>query len=190
MLEFHIWNWLDWILALIVVASALSGASEGFVRGLVGLVSLFVGLIVAAEGYRGLGARLGAFIHSADIAQGVAFLFLFLLVLAVGSLIAGFVQRLLRKAGLSWFDRLLGLFFGLIRGVIVDAVVLMGMLAFGIEAEAVKTSRLAPPVLRESRAMASAMPPDLRHAFNAGLEDLKRGFVKSEGKIKQIAPAR
>jgi membrane protein required for colicin V production len=190
MLEFHLWNWLDWILALIVVVSVLSGASEGFVRGLVGLISLFVGLIVAAEGYHTLGAKLGAFIHSADIAQGIAFLLLFLLVIVVGSLLAGFVQKVLKEAGLSWFDRLLGLLFGLIRGVIMDAVVIMAMLAFGIEVEVVRTSRLTPSVIRESRTMAALMPPDLRREFNAGLEDLKRGLVKTEGKIKESAPAR
>src|SRR5580700_4192364 len=118
MLEFHLWNWLDWLLALIVVLSVLSGGSEGFVRGLVGLASLVVGLIVAAEGYQSLGARLSSFIHSPDIAHAVAFLLLFMLVVIVGSLIAGAVQRVLKDVGLSWFDRLLGLFFGLIRGII------------------------------------------------------------------------
>jgi membrane protein required for colicin V production len=189
MLEFHLWNWLDWLLALIVILSVLSGASEGFVQGLVGLASLVVGLIVAAEGYQALGAKLGAFIHSSDVARAVAFLILFLLVLVVGSLISGVVRKMLKEAGLSWFDRLLGLFFGLIRGVIADAVVVMVMLAFGIRAEAVRQSRLTPTIIHESRAMAALMPPDLHREFIAGLEDLKRGVEKTEGKIKENTPA-
>jgi len=190
MLEFHLWNWLDWVLAFIVLVSVLSGASEGLVRGLVGLASLIVGLIVAAEGYEALGARLGAFIHSSGVVHAVAFMLLFLLVVVVGALIAGVVQRLLKEAGLSWFDRLLGLFFGLVRGVIVDAIVVMAMLAFGIKAEAVRSSKLTPSLIHESRLMAAAMPPDLRQEFNAGLEDLRRGLVKTEDKIKENAPAR
>jgi membrane protein required for colicin V production len=190
MLEFHLWNWLDWLLALIVVFSVLSGASEGFVRGLVGLASLVVGLIVAAEGYHALGAWLGSFISSSDVAHAVAFLLLFLVVIIVGSLIAGVIQRVLKDVGLSWFDRLLGLFFGVIRGVIVDAVVIMAMLAFGIKAEAVKNSRLTPTVIHESSVMAATMPPDLHKEFDTGLEELKRGLVKTEGKIKENAPAR
>ena len=190
MLEYQFWNWLDWVLAGIVVVSVLSGAGEGFVRGLVGLLSLIVGLIVAAEAYQGLGAKLMAFIHSSDVAHATAFVLLFLLVVVVGSLIAGVVQRVLKEVGLSWFDRLLGILFGFVRGVIVDAVAIMAMLAFGIKAEAVRNSRLAPSVISESRTIAAMMPPDLRHEFNVGLEDLKRGFVKTEGRIKEGAPAR
>jgi membrane protein required for colicin V production len=190
MFDFHLWNWLDWVLALIVLGSVLSGASEGLVRGVVGLASLVIGLIVAAEGYQALGERLGSFIHSPDVAHAVAFLLLFLLVLAVGALIAGFLQKMLKEIGLGWFDRLLGLFFGLVRGVIVDAVVIMALLAFSIKVEAVKNSRLAPAVVHESRLMAAVMPADLRQDFNAGLEDVKRGLVKTEGKIKESAPPR
>jgi membrane protein required for colicin V production len=190
MLDFHLWNWLDWLLAAIVFFSVISGASEGFVRSLVGLASLIVGLIVAAEGYQALGARLDALVHSPDISQGVAFLLLFMLVIVVGALIAGFVKKLLKDVGLAWFDSLLGLFFGLLRGVILDAVVILAMLAFGIKVGAVRESRLTPSVIRESRIMAGLMPPDLRREFDAGLEDLKRGLVKTEGKIKESAPAR
>ena len=189
MFEVHLWNWLDWLLALIVALSALSGASEGFVRGLVGLASLIVGLIVAAQGYHALGKWFGSYIHSPDVAHGVAFLLLFLLVVALGSIVAGIVRRLLKDVGLAWFDRLLGLLFGLIRGVIMDAVVILAMLAFGIKVEAVKTSRLTPTVLHESRMMAATMPPELHKEFDSGLEDLRRGLVKTEGKIKENAPA-
>ena len=190
MFDVHLWNWLDWLLAVIVVLSVLSGASEGFVRGLVGLASLFVGLIVAAQGYHSFGNWLSSHIHSSDVAHGVAFLVLFLLVVAVGAILAGIVQRLLKDAGLAWFDRLLGLFFGLVRGVIMDAVVIMAMLAFGIKVETVKTSKLTPTVIHESRMMAATMPPDLHKEFDSGLEDLKRGLVKTEDKIKENTPAR
>ena len=190
MLDFHLWIWLDWLLAFIVLVSVLSGASEGLTRALIGLASLAAGLIVAAAGYQALGARLGAFIHSPDVARGTAFLLLFLLVIIAGALIASLIQKVLKDAGLSWFDRILGLFFGFVRGVIMAAVVIMAMLAFGIKSEAVKNSRLTPSIIRESRTMAGIMPPDLRRQFDAGLEDLKRGLVKTEGKIKESAPPR
>lgn len=190
MFDAHLWNWLDWLLAVIVALSVFSGASEGFVRGLVGLASLIVGLIVAGQGYHAFGDWLSSFIHSSDVAHGVAFLLLFLLVIALGSIVAGMVQKMLRDVGLAWFDRLLGLLFGLVRGVIVDAVVIMTMLAFGIKVEAVKASMLTPTVVHESRLMAAMMPPDLHKEFDSGLDDLKRGLVKTEDKIKENAPAK
>ena len=187
MTDVHLWNWLDWVLALIIFFSALSGLSEGFTRGLIGLASLVVGLAVAAAGYRGLGGGLGSVIHSHALAYGVAFLILFFLVVLVGAVISSLAARLLKTAGLTAFDRFLGLFFGLLRGVIFDAAVLMVLLAFGLKLEAVRRSRLAPPVTQGSRAMAALMPADLRSEFDAGLDQLKNGLANAEKRVKGTA---
>ncbi|HEY6293503.1 MAG TPA: CvpA family protein [Terriglobia bacterium] len=191
MAEMHVWNWLDWALALIVLFSVVSGVGEGFTRGLIGLASLVVGLAVAAGGYRGLGGGLSTVIHSHDLAYGVAFLILFIAVVLIGAIISHLAEKLLKTAGIRSFDRLLGLFFGLLRGILFDAIVLMALLAFGIQSQAVRASRLAPSVMQGSRAMAALMPADLRAEFDAGLEKLKGGLVKTEERGKENAsPAR
>jgi len=191
MAQIHLWNWLDWALALIVLFSVVSGLGEGFTRGLIGLASLVVGLAVAAGGYHGLGAGLSTVIHNYDVAYGVAFLMLFIAVIVVGAIISHLADKLLKTAGIKAFDRLLGLFFGLLRGIVFDAVVLMALLAFGIQSQAVRASQLAPTVVQASRAMAALMPAELRAEFDAGLEKLKGGLVKTEERMKENAsPAR
>ena len=181
----QLWNWLDWILALVVLFSALSGAGEGLAKGVIGLASLIVGVAVAAGGYHSLGDTLGSSIRSRELAYGLAFFLLFVLVLIIGGLVARAAEKLVNTAGMGWLDRLLGLFFGLLRGIIVDAVVVMGLLAFAIRPEAVRKSQLAPWVMQESRAMAALMPPDLRRQFDAGLEALQRGLVKTEQRTRE-----
>lgn len=175
----QLWNWLDWILALVILFSILSGAGEGLTKGIIGLASLVVGVAVAAAGYRSFGENLGSLVHSHELAYGLAFFTLFVLVLIVGGLVARAAEKLVKTAGIGWLDRFLGLFFGLLRGVIVDAVIVMVLLAFAIASEAVRRSQLAPRVMDGSRAMAALMPPDLRRQFDAGLEALQRGLVKS-----------
>ena len=175
----QLWNWLDWILALVVLFSVVSGAGEGLTRGIIGLASLVVGLAVAAAGYHSLGDTLGAFIHSHELAYGLAFFALFVLVLIAGSLVARLAQKLVNTAGIRWLDRLLGLLFGLLRGIIVDAVIVMALLAFAIKPEAVRRSQLAPKVMDGSRALAALMPPELRRQFDAGLAALERGLVNA-----------
>lgn len=179
------WNWLDWVLALIVLFSVLSGAGEGLTKGIIGLASLIVGVAVAAAGYHSLGDSLGSLIHSPELAYGLAFFALFVLVLIIGGLVAGAAEKLVKTAGIRWLDQLLGLFFGLLRGVIVDAVIVMALLAFAIKLEAVRRSQLAPRVMSGSRALAALMPPDLRREFDAGLEALQRGLVKAEQRTRQ-----
>lgn len=175
-----LWNWLDWVLVLIVLFSIVSGVREGFTRGLIGLASLIVGLVAAALGYRTLGDKLTPAIHSASLAYGAAFLILFVAVLIVGGLIAGFAQRLIKTVGMTWFDRFLGLFFGVLRGLLVDAVVVMAMLAFSIKANAVRASHFAPSILRGSQATASLMPPEFRGRFQSGVDNLKHTLEQAE----------
>jgi membrane protein required for colicin V production len=188
MMQLHLWNWLDWLLALIVLFSVLGGANEGFVRGLIGLASLVVGVAVAAAGYRGLGNALGAWIHSQDAAYGAAFLALFILVLIVGSIISSIAAKLVKEAGIRWLDKLLGLAFGLVRGLVADAIVIMVMVAFALAPEALKGSQLRPMTMNAARAMVAVMPSDLRQHFAAGLEEIQRQFVRTEKRIRDGEP--
>jgi len=184
MTNVHLWNWFDWLLAAIVFFSVLSGASEGLVRGLIGLASLVVGLAVAAAGYHGLGNSLGAWIHSPDVAYGVAFFALFILVVIVGAFISAIAAKLVKEAGIRWLDRLLGLAFGLVRGLIGCAIVIMVMLAFSLGSNALKNSQLRPVAMGSVRTMVAAMPSDLRQHFEAGLEDIERQFVRTEKDVR------
>lgn len=185
-----LWNWLDWLLALIILLSLLSAVREGFVRALIGLASLVVGLAVAARDYLRLAAIFGKVIHSPDLARGAAFLALVLLVLMIGSLISSFAGRLVYKLGMAWLDRLVGAVFGLIRGVLFDAVLVMIMVTFAVKPEAVRTSRLTPYIMRDSRAVAALMPPELRAKFWAGLRDVERALTKTKNRaLEHESPA-
>lgn len=174
------WNWLDWILAAIVLVSLLAGARKGFARELIALASLVVGLVVAALEYQRAAAWLGRFIHSRELALGVAFLSLFGGLLIAGTLISALAKKLVREAGIEWADRLLGAVFGLVRGVVVDAVVLMTLVAFAIKPVAIQRSRLAPYVAVGSRGIAGVMPPDLRGRFQTAFKEFERELVESE----------
>jgi membrane protein required for colicin V production len=180
MTNVQLWNWLDWVLALIVFFSVLGGAHEGLIRGLIGLASLVAGLAVAAAGYHGLGDALGAWIHSQDVAYGVAFLALFMLVLIAGAIVSSIAGKLVKEAGIRWLDRLLGLGFGLLRGLIACAVVIMIMMAFALASQALKNSQLRPVAMSSVRSMVQMMPYDLREHFAAGLKDVERQFVRTE----------
>src|SRR5215469_11762465 len=96
----QLWNWLDWMLALVVLFSVASGAGEGLTKGVIGLASLVVGVAVAAAGYHSLGNTLGSFIHSPDLAYGLAFFTLFVLVLIAGALVGRLAEKLVNTAGI------------------------------------------------------------------------------------------
>ena len=178
-------NWLDCILAVIIVASLVTAMMKGFVRELISLASVLIGLVVAAMGYTRAAVWFDDLTKSHEIALGLGFLSLFMATLIAGALVSLVARKLIKTAGLQWFDRFLGGIFGLLRGVLVAAILLMAMMAFAIKPEAIQASQLAPYVTTGARVIAFVMPAGLREQFHAGFQKFHDAVVQSD---KQAMP--
>ncbi len=183
------WNWLDCILATVVVISIVAAILKGFVRELISLASVVIGLAVAALGYTRAAAWFEDLTRSHEIALGAGFLTLFLGTLVLGALVSLLARKLIKVAGLQWFDRFLGGIFGLVRGVIVDCVLLLVLVAFAIKPEAVQHSDLAPYVAAGARVIALAMPASVKGPFQAGFERFRQALIESDKNSKRDQPA-
>jgi len=174
------WNWLDCILAAIVVASVITAMMKGFVQELISLASVVIGLVVAAIGYSRAALWFDDLTKSHEVALGLGFLVLFLGTLLVGTLVGLLARKLIKTAGIQWFDRFLGGIFGLVRGVLVDAILLMALLAFAIKPDAVRQSALAPYVTTGARVIALVMPGNLRAQFHLGFEKFRDALIQND----------
>jgi uncharacterized membrane protein required for colicin V production len=115
----------------------------------------------------------------------LGFLVLFLATMVVGALVELAAHKLIKTAGVQWFDRFLGGIFGLVCGVLVDAVLLMALLAFAIKPDAVRQSALAPYVTTGTRVVALIMPGNLRAQFHLGFEKFREALIqKDKGQAK------
>jgi hypothetical protein len=112
---------------------------------------------------------------SHEIALGLGFLVLFLGTLIVGAHWWDAVARkLIKTAGIQWFDRFLGGIFGLVRGVLVDAILRDGH--GGLRDQAGRRAAVGPGALRDhrnARAIALVMPANLRAQFHLGFEKFR-----------------
>lgn len=174
------WNWLDWVLTAIVVASVVAAALKGFIRELIALATLVAALVIAALGYTRAAAWFEDLTKSHTIALGLGFLVLFLGTMIVGALVSAAAKKLIQSAGLQMFDRVLGALFGLVRGVVVDCVLLMVMLAFSIKTDIVQQSVLAPFVGAGARVIVLAMPRDLKAQFQDGFEKFHQALIQHD----------
>lgn len=173
------WNWLDWALAGVVLLSTGAALGKGLVRELISLAALIAGLVVAALYYERVAVWFQDLTSSHQAAEGIAFLALFLGVLIVGAVVSSLTRKLIRTAGLQWFDRFLGALFGFVRGLLVDAVVLMVLVAFAIKADAVERSVLAPYVTAGARVIVLAMPGEMRTQFREGFDRFRETINSS-----------
>lgn len=176
------WNWLDWTLAATVAVSVVTAMIKGFIRELISLASLVIALVVAAAAYPRAALWFEDLTKSHEIALGLGFLLLFLGTLLLGSLISLLILKLFRTAGVEWFDRFLGAVFGLLRGVLVDCVLLLVLLAFAIKPEAVQQSTLAPYVTAGTKIISLAMPDNLKAQFRLGFEKFRDTLVEKDKK--------
>jgi membrane protein required for colicin V production len=176
------WNWLDSILVAVVVVSTVTAALKGFVRELISLATVLVGLTIAALGYARVAMWFEELTRSHEVALGVGFLSLFVGTLLAGAALSALARRLVKKGELERADFLLGAVFGLIRGVVVDCVLLMTLVAFALKPQAVQESRLAPYVTTGARVIALVMPRDLKDQFRSGFDKLKQAILPGDKK--------
>ena len=179
------WNWLDCILAAIVVASVVAAMMKGFVQELIALASALIGLAVAAFGYTRAALWFDDLTKSHEVALGMGFLSLFVAVLIAGALVGMLARKLIKTAGLEWFDRFLGGVFGLLRGVLICAILLMALMAFAIKPEDVRRSALAPYVTTGARVVAVIMPGSLRAQFQLGFERFRQEIIQNDRGVRK-----
>jgi membrane protein required for colicin V production len=169
-------NWLDYLLLAILLVSVAMSARKGFSREIIGLAAALLALVLGMWFYGLAGAFLIPYVSSARVANLFGFLLVVFAVLIFGGMLGWIVSRFLRTIGLSFFDRLLGAGFGLVRGLIVAIALLTAYTAFGSEVDsktvsadsvdkAVLNSRIAPYVLDASHLVVAVAPMELKSSF-------------------------
>src|SRR4051812_38985464 len=124
-------NWLDYLLLAILLFSVIMSARKGFSREVIGLAAAFFAFVLAMWFYGLAGSWLIPYVSSPRVANLLGFLLVVTVVLMCGWLLGSIVRRFLRTVGLSFFDRLLGAAFGLLRGMLIAMALLTAFLAFG-----------------------------------------------------------
>lgn len=164
-------NWLDYALLAILLVSVLLSARKGFSREIIGLAAALFALVLGMWFYGLAGSFLLPYVSSQRLANLIGFLLVVFGVLLLGALLGWVVSRFLRKVGLSFFDRLLGAGFGLVRGVLVAVALLTAWMSFGPQVDSktvsrsMLNSRIAPYVLDASHVFVTIAPMELKASF-------------------------
>ena len=177
---------LDYLVLIIMAVSIISGAVTGIVKGTIGVVSAVVGLAAAVYFYPYAGKLLSAFARP-GLADLLGFLFVYLIIVLAGILLAWWLRGLLRRARMGWADHVLGAQFGMIRGWLICSTLYLALTAFPVWPEAVQRARLAPMLLEGTRAIALITSPEMRERFHGGYTTIK-GLWEHSSAIYRQAP--
>jgi membrane protein required for colicin V production len=118
-------NWVDLIIAVVLVGFAIRGLMRGFFRELLSLVGLFLGLWVALLKFVPLGEWLQNRLPLTDpLPFHLAFVAIFLGVSVVASLVGYFLHKAAKGLMMGWLDAIGGVGFGCVKAVMILTVLL------------------------------------------------------------------
>ena len=158
-------NLVDYFIFAIISISILISFFRGFVREAISLIIWVIAVVVAFEFSDSLSAHfLKDYIDSPGLRYLASFATLFLVVLIVGALINIIVNSILNKSGIGSMDRLMGIFFGAARGVLVVALMLMFINLSNVQpVSAIGSSRLVPHFSGLVLWLNGFLPAQLKH---------------------------
>ena len=164
---------VDWLIFGALLISVLLAASNGFFYELFSLAGVVVGYLAAAWGYQRVAAWYMPMVKAPWVADIAGFLTIFIAIALLAGIVARLVRWVVKEVGLSWADRLLGAAFGLVRGILFIAVVLLATASFAPGARWMANSQLAPYMLIVARAAVWVAPGTVRAHFYDGMKMLR-----------------
>jgi membrane protein required for colicin V production len=173
-------NWLDWTILVVIVLSVFGAAAQGFFFELFSLAGVIFGYVLAAWNYKRVAPWVLPYVKNDWVANAAGFLLIFVVIVILAGVAGRIARWAMKEVGLRWFDRLLGAAFGLVKGALVVAVLVMALAAFGPGSKTLAESRFGSYFLVVGRAATWVAPYDLREGFRQG--------AKALGSMKDSAP--
>jgi membrane protein required for colicin V production len=160
------WNWLDVILAVVLLVAVARSLWTGFSRSVASLVGVVMGFWVGIHHYPFLATRLAPMIREELWRSLLAFFLLFVVVYLTFVIAGILVHGVFKVLKLSWMDRMLGGCIGLVKGLVLAGVIVFLLtLLLPTDSPLLKKSFFYPRLSQVAQTIAVLVPEDVRGRF-------------------------
>lgn len=117
--------WVDYVIVGVILVSAMIGLLRGLVKEAFSLGTWIVSIIIGIRFCQPVSVLFVDYIEVPSIRVAAAFVALLLLTLILGAMLSYLVVQIVDKTGLSGTDRFAGFLFGIARGMVVMAILVL-----------------------------------------------------------------
>ena len=170
-------NPFDIIIIVILGYSLVRGLFRGLVKEVSSIFGVLAGFYAAYTYYLLLAKPLAGMISNRAYLNILSFLIIFCAVLIAVNVIGIIIKYLLNITFLGWVDRICGVIFGFIKGILVASVLFIILTTFLPKgAPIIKQSLLAPHVAWISENMTKAVSKEMKKEFAVKLKEFKKAW--------------
>jgi len=158
--------WIDYAILGIVGISGVISLMRGFIREALSLAGWIAAFWVALAFSGVVSTWLEGYVSVPSVRVGIAFAGIFFGVLLLGGIVLRLAGLVVEKTGLSGTDRTLGIVFGVLRGIVIIAllVLLAGLTSLPRDPWW-SQSVLLPHLVELAREIHSFLPPEAQEAI-------------------------
>lgn len=169
-------NLLDIIFVIIIAVSSVYWLFKGLVKQVISILAILIGLIGASRFYGRISPLLKDLGLSEQASNIASFFILFILIFIASILIGKLTHKFVHAIFLGWFNRLGGVGFGFLRGVIISSVIIIILtITLSEKTPILSQSKLMPHIMSISKVLVSLVP-----------EDVKDRFLEQERKLREF----
>ncbi len=170
-------NPLDIVIIIILGYGLIRGIFRGMVKEISSIVGVFAGFFAAYSYYPLVSEILEDWITNVPFLNILSFMLIFCIIFFLISILGVIIKYLMHVASLGWMDRFLGASLGFGKSVLIASIILVVLTAFLPKgAPIIKTSLLSPHVSVISEKLAQVISIEMKQAYTAKLEDIKKAW--------------
>ena len=170
-------NLLDTVFAVILGYCLIRGVFRGLIKELSSIVGVMGGFYAAYSYYPYLARHLARWVTDPGYQRIISFLVIFVVVLLAVSFAGIVIKYLMNIAFLGWTDRICGLLFGSLKGVLIISVLLLVLTAFlPKNAAIIKQSWAAHHMIHVSAYLVKITPDEMKRSFSVKVKELKKSW--------------
>jgi membrane protein required for colicin V production len=172
-------NPFDIVVVIILSYCLIRGLFRGLVKEISSIVGVLAGFYSAYSYYPLVAHRLDQWISNPAYLNILSFLLIFFLVFLIISILGVIIKYLMNITFMGWVDRICGAGFGIVKAILIAAILLVALTAFlPGNAPIIRESLTAPHIMHISENMSKIVSKDMKEQFSVKIRELKKAWEK------------